>query len=144
MAYELVAQGGILDAADLASYEDYFGEGDNGVLELNLRISPPTGVAQELENALIAAGVEGARVTTGSPKLLIYYTKGFPWLAIIAAVILGLIVLAILIVGWSLWKEVIPDIPGAGFLTWGVLLAIGVILVIASTRRKKATSGSKQ
>jgi len=125
MAYEKVASGGIFDLGVLSSYESYLSEGDQGLLELDLRTSVSQSIVSQLENQLKQAGVEDARVTTGSPKLKIYFKKGFPWLAIIVAIVLGLVVLAVLIVGWNLFK-LVPDplkIPAAGAVVILVLLA---------------------
>lgn len=136
--YKLIAQGGILDANDLAQYEDYFDEGDKGLLELDLRLPVSQSIAQGLENKLREAGVQDVRVTTASPMLRIYFRKGFPWLAVIAAAVLGLIALAILIVGWRLYKDVSPDIPGGGTtLFWLAVIFAGVAAVVYFRRKRR-------
>lgn len=138
MFYKLIAQGGILDAGELSQYEDYFDEGDKGLLELDLRLPVSQGMAQELENKLREAGVQDVRVTTASPMLKIYFRKGFPWLAVIAAAVLGLIALAILIVGWRLYKDVSPDIPGGGTtLFWILVILAGVAAVVYLKRKRR-------
>ena len=122
MQYEKVASGGIFDLGVLSSYESYLNEGDKGVLELDLRTTVSQSVVKQLENQLKQAGVEDARVTTGSPKVKIYFTKGFPWLAIIVAIVLWLVVLAVLIVGWNLFK-LVPD-------PFKSTAAVGVVVLV--------------
>jgi hypothetical protein len=134
MGYKLIAEGGILDATDIANYESYYDEGDKAVLDLYCRAPIPSSIISQLDSALRAAGVEGLEIKTGSPRLLIYCTKGFPWLAVIVAVILGIIALAILVWGWKLWKEVVPE--GGEFITWGILAAAAIVAIILLTRRR--------
>ena len=129
MAFELVAEGNFLQLANLSQYEPYFEEGSRGLLELDLRLPVSQGVAQELEDRLREAGVADVKVRTASPMLKIYFKKGFPWLAIIAAIILGLIVLAIMITGWRLSKEVPEAIPFLAIAGIGVLALIGIALM---------------
>jgi len=134
--YELLASGGILDAQQFSQYESYLGEGDRGLVELDLRLPVSQSVASELENKLKQAGVEDVRVPTASPMLRVYFRKGFPWLAIIAATILGIVILAVMIVGWRLFKEVVP--PGLQPLVGGLglvlLLTLGVVILARRVR----------
>ena len=131
MAWEFIASGGILEAWQLSQYEGYLPEGDRGMLELDLRLPVSQSVALELETQLKQAGVEEVSVTTASPMLRITFRKGFPWLAVIAATILAMIILAVLIVGWRLFKEIVPEEwqPLAGGLGLALLLLLGVALV---------------
>ena len=134
MGYELMASGGILDAAQFNQYESYLGEGDRGLIELDLRLPVSQSMAAELENKLKQAGVEEARVTTASPMLRISFRKGFPWLAVIAAAVLGMIALAVLIVGWRLFKEVVPEglqplVGGLGGLGLVAMLTLGAVIL---------------
>lgn len=109
MAYELIASGGIIDVLQFSQCESLLAEGDRSLVELDLRWSPPVGVASELENKLRQEGVEDVRVTVASPMLRIYFRKGFPWLAVIAAIILATIVLLVLVTGWRIFREVVPE-----------------------------------
>ena len=131
MAYEFIASGGLLDATQFSSYESRLAEGDRALLELNLRLPVSQGVANELESKLKQAGVKDVRVTTASPLLRIYFTKGFPWLTVIAAIILGILMLVIMITGWSLFKQVMPKelIPVVGTLGLVVLIGLGIMLL---------------
>lgn len=135
MAYQLMGSGGIVDVGQFGNLESYLGEGDRGLVELDLRLPVSQGVAQSLEGKLRDRGIEGVRVSTASPMLRIYFTKGFPWLAVIAAVILAAITLAILIIGWRIYKEVVPEglqpIVGAiGSIGLLLLIGLGVVLLI--------------
>jgi len=129
--WEEVAAGSFWQLTDLRQYESYFEEGDRGMLELDLRLPVSEGVAQDLEDKLRKAGVADVKVRTASPMLQIFFKKGFPWLAIIAAIILGLIVLAILIVGFRLFREVPEAVPLFAIAGLGIL----VLLVILGTRK---------
>ncbi len=129
--YEYVAHGGILDVGQISQYESCLEENQRGLIELDLRLPVSQGVAAELENKLKQAGVEDVRVTTASPMLRIYFRKGFPWLAVIAAAILGMIVLAVMIVGWRLFKEVVPEglQPLVGGMGLVLLLILGTVIL---------------
>lgn len=129
--FELVASGGFWELSSLGNYENQMAEDDKGLLELDLTVPVSAGIAQALEDQLRAAGVADVRVTSASPLLRIYFKKGFPWLAVIAAIILGLIVLAILIVGWRLFKDVVPEAwqPLVGGLGLVLLLGLGIVIL---------------
>lgn len=133
MAFELVADGSFWQLADLRQYEPLIGEGDRGLLELDLRLPVSQDVAQEIEDKLKDAGVEDVKVRTASPMLQIFFRKGFPWLAIIAAIILAFIVLAILIIGFRLFRE-IPEALRIPLLVAGV----GVLALLAIVWSRKA------
>ncbi len=129
MAYELITAGGILDLPRLGEYETSMDEEELGLLELDLRLAVSPSISAELESQLQQAGVVDVRVTSASSMLKIYFRKGFPWLAVIAAIILGLIVLAILIIGWRLFKELpVGFQPIAGVAILLLIVLGGVIL----------------
>lgn len=132
--WEEVAEGSFWQLANLSQYEPYFEEGDRGLLELDLRLPVSEGVAQDLEDMLIEAGVPDVKVRTASPMLRIFFKKGFPWLAVIAAIIIGLIVLAILIVGFRLFREV----PGAVPL-FAIAGGLGILALLVWGMRKSPT-----
>jgi hypothetical protein len=138
MSYELIGSGGIIDAAEFTSYESQLAEGDKALIELDLRLPVSQDIASSLEDQLKQRGIPGVKVVTASPMLQIYFTKGFPWLAVIAAIILGMITLAILIIGWRLYKEVVPaglqPVVGAG-ISIGLLVIIGLVIVLLIRRR---------
>jgi len=133
MPWEEVAEGPVWTLGSLSQYENELEEGSRNLLELDLRLPVSKDVARQLEDTLKDAGVEGVRVTTASPMLKIYWRKGFPWLLVIVAAILGLIVLAALIISWRLFTYIgaiapaaIPLMAIAGI---GLLVLIGVSMV---------------
>jgi len=137
MAWEFVAQGNVIELANLGQYEGQLPEGCFNRLELDLRLPVSDWVAQNLEEQLRAAGIPDVTVTTASPLLRIYFTKGFPWLAVIAAAVLGLIALSILIVAWRLYTDVSGDVPPPiPQIALIVLLVLGAVLVVSVVRRK--------
>ena len=129
MNYELVTSGGLGDVMRLKDYEFAFEEDQRGLLSLDLRTSVPSSIAKELESQLRQKGVSEARVTTASPKLNIYFKKGSPALALIAAAILALAVLAVLIIGWNLFKQVVPTALQPATGTFALLV---ILLFVAS------------
>lgn len=109
MAWEEIGNGNPLELyGGMAYYDRMIPEGGRAMLQLNLRLPVSSSIARQIENALKAAGVPGVRVTTASPILKVYFTKGFPWLVAIVGVLLTIAVLAILIVSWQLFKEIGP------------------------------------
>lgn len=105
MAWQTVAEGSGKTLATIIGYEDQVAEGQRGRLSLSLTNPLSPNIANQLQNQLDAYGVIEAQVSTSGKNCDITYRKGFPWLAIIVAIVLGLMVLAILIVSWQFAKE---------------------------------------
>ena len=139
MAWEQIASGELLDARDIERYEARINEGQRALLELKLRAPAPEYIVTELQSQLQKAGVWEAQVTTGSPLLRVSWRKGFPFLPVIVGIILGLIVLAILIVGWRLFKEIIAAIPDPfkGLAAGGIILVMAVVAMLVWQRRRR-------
>lgn len=137
MSYELIGSGGILGIGELSQYESSIAEGDRAVIQLDLRTSLPNSVIQELQDRLIQAGVEEAQVTTGSPIINIYFRKGFPWLAVIVGIILAMTIIAILVIGWRIFKEVVPAglQPAVGTALIIGLAVLGLVIAYKVVRR---------
>ena len=136
MAWEQVGSGGLLDATELGYYEETFiPEGQRGLLQLDLRMPIPQSIVSQLQSQLRDRGVTEAQVSTGSPVLNISWRHGFPFLAVIVAIVLGLVILAVLITGWRLFKEVVPAgwQPLIGGLGLALLAILGIVLL---TRRR--------
>lgn len=132
MSYQLVAKGNGADSLfRIRDFEDQIDEGQAAMLQLGLRTSLPADIARLLQVRLEEAGVEEAWVKSSGRNTEIHFRKGFPWLAVIAAIILAFAVLAVLIVSWQLFKEVVPETLrqpiGTGLLILG---AIVVALVV--------------
>jgi len=129
--WEEIAQGSLLDFySGLSQYDHLIPEGSRAMLQLNLRLPVSQEVADEVERALKAAGVPDAKVTA-SPVLRIYFRKGFPWLPVVVGVIIPLlIVLAIVVVSWQLFKETGPT-TGSLILIAGIGVAVlaGIMLL---------------
>ena len=132
MAWEEVAEGGVLNLGNVSQYESQLEEGSRNWLQLSLRMPVSAGVAADLENILHEAGVENVQVTTSSPVLNIYFNKGFPWLAVIAAIIIASLVVAALVISWKLFTEVPWAIP---YLALGGI-ALATLIGIYLVRRK--------
>lgn len=134
MAYQQIAEGGVLSLVNLGDYEGSFEEGSKGKLELVLRTPVSSDIISELNSIFSSQGIP-AYAEAGSPILNIYFEKGFPWLAVIVAAVLGLIALAILIVSWRLFKEVPGAIIPVSLLALAVI-AGATVLGIYLVRRK--------
>lgn len=140
MAWEQIASGGLLEATNLAGYEtSYIAEGQRGMLQLDLRMPVSQNIASQLQSQLLERGVTEAQVSTGSPVLNISWRRGFPWLAVIVAVILALIILAILIVGWKLYREIVATLGPTG--GWLFIAAMVEFVVIGAVALRRLRSG---
>ena len=129
--WQEVKSGGYLDLVNLKNYEESLDEGQKGRLNLSLRYTLPQSVAGELQNRLKQTGVEDARVIAAGQKVSVEFRKGFPWLAVIAATILALVVLAVLIIGWTLFKEIVPVGLQPLVGTFGLLTVLLVLAALA-------------
>ncbi len=121
--WEEVASGGLLDfQSGMKQYDELIPEGGRAKLRLNLRSPVSQGVVDTVQNALDAAGIPDVKVTKGSPVMNIFFKKGFPWLPVIVGVIIPLlIVLAIVIVSWQLYRDSPAAFSGAMILALGVV-----------------------
>ena len=129
--WQEVKSGSITDLGGLKNLEDMFEEGQRGRLDLNLRLPVPQSVAGELQNRLTQTGVEEARVITAGQQMKVEFRKGFPALAVIAVTILALVVLAVLILGWTIFREVVPESLQPLIGTFGLLVALAVLAALA-------------
>lgn len=136
MAWELVAEGPVITLFNLGQYENELPEGSYNLLQLALRLPVSEGIAQMLEDKLRVAGVENIRVETASPMLRIYFTKGFPWLAVMAAIILASLVIIALVISWKLVTYIAEVAPAAiPIMAIAVVAAITVVGVYLVKRR---------
>lgn len=123
-----VAEGsGTAGLRNLSRYEGEMVEGARGKITLNLRTSLSPDVARNVEYALRQAGVKGATIVSSGNKAEVYFNKGFGWLAIIATIIIGSLILAILIVSWQFWQEVAQTVSP---LVLNIAIIVGAILLI--------------
>ena len=104
MAYQEVAQGGPLELwGGLQQYNSDFDEGGRGLLEINTLIPVSPNI---VKSALDIAGVPDTKVTADGKTLRIFFKKTAWWLPIIIIALAGLAVIVLL---WTLFKEVGPD-----------------------------------
>lgn len=137
-----VAKGGVIDLySGMQYYEQFIPEGSGVVCRFNLRQSLSPSMVDTLQQRLEAAGVKDVEVTTGSPVLNVFFTKGFPWLAIIVAIIL---VIAVLIISWKLlvWIEEVAS-GSTRLIVWGALGIVGVLLLGAIVKTKRELVGAR-
>lgn len=115
----------------LEGYEEAIDEGQRMRLDLNLRITPSVDIVETLQNTLQGRGMPATVQALGN-TIRVTARKGFPWLVILVAAVLGLIVLAILIVSWQFFKEVAEVLPQPVMIV-GAIVGIILLVVIALT-----------
>ena len=84
---------GVGSLVSLKDYEDELAEGQRGKLILDLRLPLPPNAIYSLESKLQEAGVADVSVEASGNTLSIQFRKGFPWLAVIAGIVLASILL---------------------------------------------------
>jgi hypothetical protein len=131
---KLIAEGNSFDLASIENYEDNYPEGSQGELRLFTSVTVPDEAIQMLQNELDNQGVEmWDRVQQAHNTVLIRFKKGFPWLAVIIGVLLGLIVLLALITMWQLFQVTTTgEFFGMPVITWvfGGIVAILVYKLV--------------
>ena len=125
---KLIAEGNIWNLSDLKNYEGMFKEGDTGSIVLGLRSPIPQSAIDALESGIKRAGVTlNGHITqkSGSAATLrIPFKKAIPPLAIIVAVIAGLVIIWVLITSWQLMQDV--GLNPAKIMPFLILGVIGV------------------
>ena len=125
---KLIAEGNIWNLSDLKNYEGMFKEGDTGSIVLGLRSPIPQSAIDALESGLKRAGVTlNGHITQKSgaaATLRIPFKKAIPPLAIIVAVIAGLVIIWVLITSWQLMQDV--GLNPAKIMPFLILGVIGV------------------
>ena len=133
MALRTIATGGIFDLDNLGGYEEHFGEGEQGVLDFELRFSPPSDIVQALEATIRQSGVMLTRslqvTSSSSPHLKIHFEKRLAPLAILAIIVGAAFAFVLLVIGWKLLKVEPSTIAG---MAWGtiILIIVGVIVAV--------------
>lgn len=131
MNWQQVANGDFLQITKISEYENSVDEGKHGKIVFNLRTVPSQDIVTQLQDQLNYHGVTDGVASADGNDLSVTYKKGFPWLAVIVGIVIGLIVLAILIVGWTFFKEIETALgpQGTSALIWiGVAVAIVAII----------------
>jgi len=124
--WEQIAEGTMAELKDASTYEDRVGEGQRGCLQINCRYPIPPHEGTRLQSVLDALGVAEAKVGVSGSTLSVTYRKGFAWLPVIVAAILGIVLLSVLIASWLLFREV-----EEGVQPWIVAGGILGMLIIA-------------
>ena len=139
MIWEEIARGTKNDlATGLREYDPMIPEGSRGYLRLNTSTSINSGIVSAVDSALRFAGIPDVNITHDNRALNIYWKKGFPWLVAIVGVILPLlIILAIILTTWQLFRES-PEIArqflsSIGIVGLGLAAIAGVILLKGRT-----------
>ena len=134
--WEQVATGSFLDAGELGNLEvSNIAEEQRGLLQIDLRSTVSQSIVDNLQRQLVQRGVTEAQVSTSGQMLNISWRKGFPWLAIIVVAVL---VLAILIIAWRLYREVVQALgPTGGSLF--ILAVLGLAVAGSFALRRART-----
>jgi uncharacterized protein YaaW (UPF0174 family) len=137
MSYVFVGQGGVTQIANLQQYENSIPEGSAFQVRLSLRTAVTQAVVTEIKSQMISHGVTEGNAAASGNTLTLSARKGFPWLAVIAGIILAIAVLLIIIISWSIFRQVIPEelqgIAGIGI----IVIALIVALSLSSNKRGK-------
>ncbi len=127
-----IATGSGYNLVTVIGYEEEVDEGQRGRLSLSLTNPLSSSIVSELQTQLNAQGVAEAHVSTYGNNCDITYRKGFPWLAAIVAIVLGLTVLAIVIVSWQFAKEL--PVQFSLLAIGGLALATAVLVYVIRRR----------
>ena len=133
--WALVGQGGVTDIGSLSAYENAIPEGSTFQVRLALRTTVAQSIVNEVKSQMIAHGIADADASASGKTMTITGRKGFPWLAVIAAIILAILVLVIIIVSWSIFKKVVPAGLQGTIVT---LLIVGAIVLSWVSAEKKS------
>jgi hypothetical protein len=138
--WKQIASGSRSDLETAKSYEESsIAEGQRGRLVINFLIDVPAGHTNILRSTLTNAGVEDLALATAGKQLTITWRKGFAWVPVI---ILAVLALAILIVSWLIFKEVVNVVDtvfqnlGSGG-TLLVVLLVAAVMILPYFLRKK-------
>ncbi len=134
--YVFVGQGGVTDIANLQAYENGIPEGSLFQVRLALRTSVSQSIVDEVKQQMIARGVTDGNATASGKTMTLTARKGFPWLAVIAAIILAVVVLVIIIVSWSIFKKVIPE-ELQGVVGIGIIIIVALLLLGSGSSNKE-------
>lgn len=142
MAWEELGAGNVMDVGSIGQYVDQIADGEYARLRFDLRASPAGWMVEQIQSKLDSAGVPGARVTTGSPVLNIDWIvkredkSGISMepLTAVAIIVAAVVVLAIVIIGWSVWRSQ-PAIVQSGMIMVGAIVFL--VLALASVKGKK-------
>lgn len=104
--WEMIAQGE--DISEAPDYEHLVPEGSRAKLELQCATPVPTFQVDALRDSLQWAGVDELQMSASGSTINITYRKNPWWLPVI---IMAVVALAIIVVLWLFYKEVVNDLP---------------------------------
>lgn len=136
-----IAEGGVAELySGMRYYDRFIPEGSKVLCRFNLRTSLSPTTVNTLEQKMKDAGVKDVKVTTGSPILNVFFTKGFPWLATVVAIVL---IIAALIISWKILIWVEEAVPGGTkLLLWGGLGLVAILLISRISGAAKEIKGA--
>jgi len=126
MTYQLIAEGD-RNLHEIGNYDAYFRHGDRGYLELHLAHTAVPNLISQLDQALRLSEITNYQIVPHGNRLQIHFQKNSPGLGTIAVIIVSLTVLAVLVVGWQLFKAS----PGL-FVAWTVAAIVAVVLIVVA------------
>ena len=137
MADVLVAEGSVANIGELGNWDNQFAVGERGRLQVYLRAAAPSAMLSVLQSQLNDRGVLSTVAQEGR-TVYINFTRGGVsgiglWPALAAIAIVLMLVLAVLIVGWQLFKSVAGAL---GPVLPLLLLGVGVYLLVRTFRKK--------
>ena len=117
MAWELLGSGNVLGAGEIANYVSQVPDNTRVKVAFNLRASPAGWMIDQLQNTLENQGVPGVKVSTGSPIINISWVHNpavssrvssiaLAPLTAVAIILAALAVIAVVIIGWLVYKDV--------------------------------------
>ena len=118
----------------LSVHEGEMGEGDRGKLVLNFKVKVLSSDVNALRVGLKTAKVTDATVESSSQSITIGFRKAFAWLPVVLLIILGIVILAINIMGWVFFKEIAAVIPAPIVAIGAVVLIIVVLFTLWKTK----------
>jgi len=131
MSLVQVASGnGAGELHNMEGYSHLIPEGSRGVLQLNTYLTVPQPVINGINSAIKANNIPNAMVIRDGNKVKIHFKKDFWWLPAIIGILSLLLVLAIIVASWILFKEV-GVIAGTSIMVLGIAVAAvaGIFLV---------------
>jgi hypothetical protein len=139
LAWEEIGSGGIIDSFAISNLLNQI-PGSKRVL-LQLTESPAGWIVDEVRNSLVAAGVPGVEVYTGSPELNISWINqpeissraiAIGPLAIIGIIMVAIAAIIVFVIGWKLYQDL--GSLGPVLLPFAAIAVIGLIAAVAYSK----------
>ena len=146
MPYTLIAQGTAQDIDHLGDYENYYIEGDEGYVEIDLKSQVAASIIGFLDEQLEARGIPNKKLVVEGRTVRIYFKKTIAPLLLIAGAIAATIFLVALVTSWKLFKLEPTKAVGLAFgtvalIVLAVLAAVVLVGVLGKVVIGKAAIG---